>query len=109
MVIADPKGKRRAAFGGALLIRDAVNADAGNGFQAFDQTPDDFRFMGDGGKIGRGESFASRFRARVRAAAEFGEVFNGGADAGNQFVNLRAAFPAIGNLVGARSHFVWTE
>jgi len=65
--------------------------------------------MGNGRVIGGDQGFAARFGAGVAAAAEFGEIFDGGANAGDQFVNLRPAFPAIGNLVGARPHLVWTK
>jgi len=54
MVIADAQGKRGAAFGGALRIRDSVNVHAGDGFQTFDEAPDNSRFVGDRCMIGRG-------------------------------------------------------
>ena len=41
--------------------------------------------------------FATVFRGWIATAAEFGEVIDSGADSGDQFLNLRAGFPAIGD------------
>ena len=97
MVIADAKRKRGATLGGALRIGDAIDAAAGDIFQAVDETPDEAGFVGNGGAIGGGESFAAGIGFGIAAAAEFGEIVDGGADTGDEFVNLRAAFPAIGS------------
>jgi len=93
-VIADAQGESGAAFGGALGVGDAVNVGAGDGFQTVDESPDDSGFVSDSGVIGGSEGFAARFHAIVAAAAEFGEIFDGGADAGAQFVDFACRFPS---------------
>ena len=49
---------------------------------------------------------ATIFRGGIGASAEFGDVIDGSADAGDEFLNLRAGFPAIGRMVVGGANFV---
>ena len=65
--------------------------------------------MGHCRAVGRCQRVSSRRRGRVAVPADACDVFHGRADSGNQFVDLRAGFPAIRDLVGAWAHLVRPE
>ena len=49
------------------------------------------------------------FAPGVATAAEFCDVIHGGADSRDQFLHLRAGFPAVGEGVRRGAHFVGLE
>ena len=62
-----------------------------------------------GGAIGGEQGAATILRAGIAAAAEFGDVVDGSADSGDQLLDLRAGFPAVGERVGRGANLVGIE
>lgn len=57
--------------------------------------------------VGGEQRAAAIFRSCwIGAAADFGDVVDGGADSGDQFLKLRTGFPAIGACIGRGANFI---
>src|SRR5262245_3203319 len=103
------EGNRGAAFVEAPRVANTEQAQAGNGEQAFDKFCGQFAFVWHGRAVRGKQGFAARFGRMIRAATEVSEVFNNGINSGDEFLHLRAGFPAFRNGVGCRADFVRLE
>src|ERR1700682_2954017 len=87
-------------------IANTEKAQVANLQQAIDETGHQGSFIAGGFAISGEERLAESFHRGVEVRAEIGEIFHGGGGAGNQFMNLRTGFPALGNLVRGGTNFV---
>jgi hypothetical protein len=108
LVIAEAERNRGAAIAEALGIANTEKLKARDGEQAVDELREQRHFVVARDFVGGEERAAAIFRCGgwIGAAADFGDVVDGGVDTGDEFLNLRAGFPSIGCVVVGGTHFV---
>jgi hypothetical protein len=106
LVIGQAERNRGAAIAESLGIADTEKFQTGDGEQTVDELCEQRHFVLARDFVG-GEQFAAAIlRVRVSAAANLGDVVDGGADSRDEFLKLRTGFPAIGACVGRGANFI---
>src|SRR5215467_3022639 len=93
----------------ALRSSDAEKAQAAHSEEPFDELYGEGAFVSYRGFIGSEQRFAARLGRGIAAAAEFGDVIDCGENSRDEFLHLRAGFPAFRNHVSGWTDFVGLE
>src|SRR5277367_6102463 len=109
MMIANAQRQGGTPLCKSSRLRDSINVNAGNRLQPVDQSAKQASFVRHCRSIRGRQGISPCGYGGITAPPQFRNVFHGGADARDQFVNLRSGLPAFWQLLCAGADFVRTE